>query len=135
MNIYNSKNRTVNTYSCGLTLYPAQVHMLEAIGSNEGITLTETAELLFVSKPAVSQCIKQLCGAGLVRREGKGTAGGAMGLYLTDKGLSVYEEHRKRHAGLISAVGSVWGTLSPEARESITAMLSAAERSVLEMEE
>ena len=135
INIYNSRSRSAHTYRCGVTLYPAQAHMLEAIGSNEGITLTEAAAMLFVTKAAVSQCVKQLCAAELVRREEKNTVGGAQELFLTAKGRSVYEEHHMRHKKLTDAVGEIWDTMSDEARESLCRMMAVTEKHILEMEE
>ena len=135
INIYNSKSRTAHLYECGVTLYPAQVHTLEVIGENEGITLTETAAMLYVTKAAVSQCIKQLCGMGLIRREDKKAVGGAQELFLTGKGRSVFDEHHRRHSGMIKAIEDVWDTLSEDSREGIRKMLSITEEHISGMEE
>jgi len=115
-------------------LYTAQVHTLEAIAAHDGITLTETAALLFVTRAAVSQCVKQLCAMGLVSREDMGTVGGAQGLHLTEKGRSVISEHRARHEDMLNAIGEVWNGLSEEAKESIKKMMSVTEKHILDLE-
>ena len=135
INIYNSKSRSAHRYGCGEVLYPAQAHMIETIGTNEGITLTAAAALLFITRAAASQCIKQLCNADLVRRGDKGGVGGAQELYLTEKGKSVFDEHRRRHEDMINALEETWDSLSEEGRESIRKMLSVTEKHILEMEE
>lgn len=134
INIYNSKSRGTHLYECGAVLYTAQVHTLEAIGTHDGITLTETASLLFVTRAAVSQCVKQLCAMGLVCREDMGTVGGAQGLHLTEKGRSVYSEHRERHKDMLKAIEDVWNGLSDEAKESIKKMMSVTEKHILDLE-
>ncbi|MBP5606149.1 MAG: winged helix-turn-helix transcriptional regulator [Ruminiclostridium sp.] len=135
MNIYNNKSRITHKYECGAVLYPAQVHTLEAIGSHDGITLTETASLLFVTRAAVSQCVKQLCTMGLVSREDMGTVGGAQGLHLTEMGRSVYSEHRTRHKDMINAVEDIWNSLSDDAKESVKKMIAITEKHILDLEE
>ena len=135
INIYNSKSRSAHIYECGERLYPAQSHLLETIGTHRGITLTETAAMLYVTKAAVSQSVKQLCAMGLVVREDKNTVGGAQELYLTDKGREVFTEHRRRHSDMINAVGKVWDTLSEDAKKGIMEILSVTEKHILDMEE
>ncbi len=135
INIYNSKNRIAHMYECGVSLYPAQTHMIETIGSHEGITLTRTAAMLFVTKAAVSQCVKQLCSMGLVIREDKKTVGGAQELRLTDKGRMVFAEHHSRHKAMTDEIGDIWKGLSDETKSSIKEMMKITEEHIVKMEE
>ena len=91
--------------------------------------------MLFVTRAAASQCIKQLCESDLVSREEKKGVGGAQELHLTDKGRAVFAEHRARHTDMIYAIEDVWNGLSDEAKESILNMMSITEKHILDLEE
>ena len=134
INLYNSKSRAAHLYECGVKLYPAQVHMLEAIGTNDGITLSETAAMLYVTRAAASQCIKQLCKMDLVIREEKKGIGGAQELHLTEKGLSVFSEHHIRHRDMINAIEEIWNGCSDEARNSMMEIMAITEKHIRDLE-
>lgn len=76
-------------------LYHSERHMLDTVGDNPGMNITDFARKLGVTKGAVSQIIKKLENKGVVRRYKSGSNEKEVFLELTDTGLDVYSQHRK----------------------------------------
>lgn len=115
INLYNSTLKKPRTYAWGLVLYPAQSHMIEIIGESEGITLTEIASAFMITKGAVSQVISFLEMKGLIVKKPSQKGGRATGLFLSDSGRAVFDEHRALHSGMLREVSALAERLPPEA--------------------
>ena len=68
INKYNQKGKTPKTYGTEDLLYVAEVHMIEIIGSYGQITTTQLAQVLSITKGAVSQTTAKLFGKGLIEK-------------------------------------------------------------------
>ena len=82
----------------GLSLSPAEWHLLEAIGDLDGPGVTRLASWLGVSKGAVSQTLKKLEHKGLVLREQDPEHGRKIRLLLSPVGQGWYGKHKDWHA-------------------------------------
>ena len=130
INIYNSTLKKPRTYSGGLVLYPAQVHMLEIIGESKGITLTEIAAEYMITKGAVSQIVSFLEQKELIVKSPAGKGGRATGLYLSERGRAVFDEHRALHSGMIREVNLLADKLPPEALEILAQITDVIENNI-----
>ena len=65
-------------------LYQSEAHLIQCIGQNDGITVTEASKLLKKTKSACSQMVKQTRNQ-KNNREYK--------LHLTEEGLIIYDHH------------------------------------------
>jgi DNA-binding MarR family transcriptional regulator len=81
-------------FGLGVTLYPAEVHMLSALDLPGGAGVTGLAASCGVTKGAVSQMVKRLAAKGLVAREGDEARGRVV---LTPLGAAVNQAHFEFH--------------------------------------
>lgn len=131
--IYQSTLKKPREYSGGLVLYPAQSHMIEIIGESEGITLTEIASGYMITKGAVSQIISFLAQKGLIEKRPVKKSGRATGLFLSESGRAVLEEHRELHSDMISQVSQLAEQLPPEAVEILSQIADVVENNIRNM--
>lgn len=130
INLYNSKAKKPHTFSNGLVLYPAQSHMIELIGDNEGITLTQIADEYMITKGAVSQITKFLDEKGLIIKKPSEKGGRTTELYLSDEGKRVFAEHREMHREMTEQISELAKRLSPQAMEILENMANMIEENI-----
>lgn len=129
INQYNAKTKKPRRYCGGtLTLYGAETHMLERIGSAPGITATRLAEDLAVTKGAVSQTVAKLRDKGLIQREP--AAANAGGLFLTERGRTVFEEHRALHQAMLEQIEAVLREAPEQTRRDLNRLLEIVEQAL-----
>lgn len=83
------------TYGTDDVLYMAEVHMLRDIAGNEGITVTELAQMNSKTKSAVSQLVDKLAQKGLIEKKKHPGGNRQVALFLTEKGTVVNNYHTK----------------------------------------
>lgn len=118
LNLYHAAQKQPRRYSGNITLYAAEAHMVEIIGSQPGIMGMELAERLFISKGAVSQTLKKLLEKGLVYKN-DAADGRAARLYLTDAGGIIWQEHRRLHQPMLNALSQLTAQFSPETASAL----------------
>jgi DNA-binding MarR family transcriptional regulator len=114
VNRYNELNQIPVFYGEDLILHLSEVHLVEAIGRNEGINITNLAKLRGVTMAAVSKMIRKLVQKGLVIKRISPEAENAVVLNLTDKGQEVFEGHQSYHDLLNSKLAECYLELSGE---------------------
>ncbi len=82
-------------------LYHSERHMLDTIGDNPGLNVTEFANALGVTKGAVSQVVKKLEAKGVVRRYRNAATGKEVTLELTTAGREIFLKHKKTNLNTI----------------------------------
>ncbi len=80
-----------------LELFHSERHMLDQVGENPGINVTEFASLAGVTKGAISQIIKKLEHKGLARRYKRSDNDKEVFIKLTAKGEMVFEERKRQN--------------------------------------
>ncbi|UCE79114.1 MAG: MarR family transcriptional regulator [Nitrospiraceae bacterium] len=95
VNKYNALEKVPFTLKKGHTLYHSERHMIDNIGENPEMNITEFAESLGVTKGAVSQVVSKLEKKGMVRRRRKSDNEKEVILSLTREGADLYRMHRK----------------------------------------
>lgn len=94
--LFEADKRT-RTYGTGIPLFEAEIHMIKHIQENEGMHITGLAEMLSVTKGAVSQIIMKLTKKGMVTKETDPANLSRLVLHLTEKGIIAYNHHEKLH--------------------------------------
>lgn len=84
-------------YGTDHPLYEAEIHMIKSIKENEGIHVTGLADMLGVTKGAVSQIIMKLEHKGMIRKDTDPRNLSRLMLKLTSKGETAYLHHEKLH--------------------------------------
>ncbi len=96
-------------YETGFPLYKVEIHTLQAIGNHPGISITDLATHMGVSKGAISQKLNQLLKKGLVQKTGLPDDARKTALELTDLGWKGYHAHEHFHTQIYEAVHGYFG--------------------------
>ncbi|MBP2651419.1 MAG: transcriptional regulator, MarR family [Firmicutes bacterium] len=78
-------------------LYASELHMLDVIGKNPGINVTEIAEKLGITKGAVPKIIRKLVDKDLIFRYQTKDNKKIVKFKLTDKGRIAFQGHIEFH--------------------------------------
>jgi DNA-binding MarR family transcriptional regulator len=101
-------------YGTGDLLSPAEIHLLQAIGRNQGKKITDLAAYTGVTKGAVSQMANKLAARNLVvKYNGPGNEKEVL-LKLTGPGRTAQKGHDRHHARFIAEVAGSLGELTDE---------------------
>jgi DNA-binding MarR family transcriptional regulator len=92
---YNSLEKIPARHGSKHNLYHSERHMLDKIGDNTGMNVTEFAAAAGVTKGAISQLVTKLENKGIVRRYKKSTNDKEVFLELTKSGQEVYQKHKE----------------------------------------
>jgi DNA-binding MarR family transcriptional regulator len=95
INKYNALEKVPVKLMKGHTLYHSERHMIDNIGENPEMNITEFAQSLGVTKGAVSQVVSKLETKGMVRRRRKSDNEKEVILSLTREGADLYRMHKK----------------------------------------
>ncbi|MBP8081910.1 MAG: MarR family transcriptional regulator [Spirochaetes bacterium] len=98
----------------GVMLFRAEVHILELIGENPGITTSSITAKMNVTKGAVSQITAKLFKKNLIKKIPSIHDAKILELYLTEKGKDVFVFHDKREASLKNKIISETANLKPD---------------------
>ncbi len=101
-------------YGTDKQLFEAEIHMIKSIKENDGIHVTGLAELLGVTKGAVSQIIMKLQKKGMIVKDTDPRNLSRLVLSLTPKGEIAYIHHEKLHEEFDSIVNEVLKDASKE---------------------
>lgn len=111
INKYNSLQKNPLDYGCGESLYPSEIHAIEAIGKHPDAHMAEIASILGVTRGAVQQTAGRLFKKGLVEKRMERNDRKRVYLSLTPKGKTAFEGHEDYHAGLSSYLAGHFGRL------------------------
>lgn len=87
-------------FGTGELLHAFEIHVIDAIGNDDGCTVTELAEWFFVTKGAISQVVGKLVGSGYLSKERNPENGKEVWLSLTRKGEIALAGHERFHRTL-----------------------------------
>ena len=86
------------TYGDGIKLTQREIHVIDSIGTNPDINMTQLAEMHGITKGAVSQMIYRLLDKGYVEKVPAPEDDRELRMILTPSGRAAYEAHREYHA-------------------------------------
>jgi DNA-binding MarR family transcriptional regulator len=122
-------DRRTRNYGTEEPLFEAEIHMIKFIRENEGIHVTGLAELLGVTKGAVSQIVMKLQRKGMVLKEADPRNQSRLVLRLTPEGERAYRQHERLHAEFDDLVNRVLDE-TIEDRGALVRFLDALETSL-----
>lgn len=94
-NKYNSLEKIPVQHGRTQNLYHSERHMLDTIGDNPGMNITELAAAMGVTKGAISQVVKKLKDKGFIRRYKQKGNNKEVFIELTKSGGDFYREHKR----------------------------------------
>lgn len=133
INKYNQKTKTAKRYGTEDLLYSAEVHMIEIIGSYETITTTKLAQVLGITKGAVSQVTHKLLEKNLIKKQVSGEKRNETPILLTDKGKVVYLYHQTMHKTMFDKIDLILSDLPEDGKAAMNQILQVIEDSLDEL--
>ncbi|MBQ7774878.1 MAG: MarR family transcriptional regulator [Lachnospiraceae bacterium] len=130
INKYNQKTKKPKTYGTEDLLYAAEVHLIEIIGSYEQITTTKLAQVLGITKGAVSQTTTKLLQKGLIEKVNSPERTNEVFISLSDSGKRVFAYHREMHAGMQKEIQKILQDLPPKSQQAMEQMFSIIDKSL-----
>lgn len=112
-------------FGTGELLYTSEIHTIVAIGKNPGISLTEIADILGVSKSAVSKFVKNLLSKDYINKNKAINNNRQVMFHLTSKGETAFAEHEIFKSTLFKDVNNIIATTSSEELELIENFLDS----------
>ena len=107
--------------------------MIEIIGSYESITTTKLAEVLGITKGAVSQVTRKLSEKNMIVKEPSKEKNNEVLISLTAKGRVVFAYHQNMHKNMLQKLDFIMNDLSEEGKNAMDQMLRVIEESLDEM--
>lgn len=90
-------NNEPKNFETDVEIYRSEIHIINVIGYNDDIHISEIARKFGVTKGAISKTIKKLERKGLVEKRIDKTNNTRTLVKLTDKGMKAYYAHEKYH--------------------------------------
>lgn len=100
-------DKRTRCYGTDVQLFNAEIHMIKAIKENEGLHVSGLANILGVTKGAVSQIIGKLEKKGLIIKEKDTDNQSKLILKLTPKGEIAHINHEKYHQQIDDSVNEI----------------------------
>lgn len=111
----------------GEKLYPSEIHVIEAIGSNRANKVTELSHIFHITKGAISQVVNKLHDKEFIYKERNKDFGKEIILSLTPKGDNVFKIISKRHEIMAGEFISYLGNFNAEEIDSFVLILGKIE--------
>ncbi|MBN1500136.1 MAG: MarR family transcriptional regulator [Spirochaetes bacterium] len=90
-------DRAAHEFGTGILLQHAEMYLIEIIGAHEGTSMTGIADIMQITKGAVSQTFKKLERKGLVKKYTDPENATRVLLHLSADGKKVLQMHEKWH--------------------------------------
>lgn len=110
----NDVHSSPKDFGCGTPLFPAEIHTLSAVAGNPDCNTTELANLLGVTKGAISQMIKKLENKGLLQKDFAPGSSKQLMFTLTGKGETAHLGHIQFHREMDSFIEKKMARFSME---------------------
>ena len=114
-------------YGTDVLLTGTDIHLLEIIGDNPKVSVTDIARMAGVTKGAVSQKLKQLEKKGVVFKQEDPENLSRSIVALSSKGKVAYFAHKHWHETMDGGFNEYYNTLSHEKTENIVEFLTNME--------
>jgi len=112
--LFHEFERMPHDFGNGELVYASEVHCLIQIGECPGLSVTELAKRLRISKPSAAEIVKKLERRDLVFRTTATANASRHALRLSERGQEILELHERRNAGLQTSFKRYCESLSPE---------------------
>ena len=114
-------------YGVDLTLTGTDIHLIEIIGENDNLSVSDAAGLFGVTKGAVSKRLKKLTGEGLVEKRKDPNNLSRTVVLLTSKGKVAYFAHKHWHETMDGGFKDYYDSLGEEKMAIIIEFLTRME--------
>ena len=113
LHLYSVINRKPKDYGTGDLLFFTELHTISVVGKNREINMTRLADLMGVTRGAISQTIRKLVGKGLIIKSNT-TNRKEINLRLSDKGMVVLKGQESFQQEIFTFAGSLYKNATGE---------------------
>ncbi|HEX2969957.1 MAG TPA: MarR family transcriptional regulator [Bacteroidales bacterium] len=124
LHLYSVINRKPKDYGTGDMLYLTEIHTLIMISKNEHVNMTSLAEIMGVTKGAISQTIRKLVAKNLIVKENS-TNRKEFNLSISKKGKLVLKGQENDEREIFSFAESLYENAKPADREIVKRLFNA----------
>ncbi len=132
INSFNEREKIPIELSDGTLVYKAEMHTVVAIGNHPGINVTDLALLLSITKGAISQMTKKLYKKQFILKKKDIKNDKEINLYLSPKGITLYDSHSTAMGDLISELESKLGSIEKDKIAFLIKFLSSVHNHIIE---
>jgi DNA-binding MarR family transcriptional regulator len=124
LHLYSVIGRKPKDYGTGDLLYFTEVHTITVVGRNNGVNMTRLAEIMGVTKGAISQTIRKLVHKNLIVKSNNNNRK-EINLKLSGKGMKVLEAQASFQMEIFTFAASLYEKAGPEDRETVRRLFLA----------
>jgi DNA-binding MarR family transcriptional regulator len=114
-------------FGTGENLSSNEIRLIEVIGENESLSVTDLAKLQGITKGAVSQSLKRMEKRGLTTKEGDPGNSSRSLVLLTNKGKTAYFAHKHWHETMDGGFKAYFENLEQDKIDFLDEFLSKME--------
>ena len=124
LHLYSVIGRKPKDYGTGDLLYFTELHTITVVAKNKEVNMTELAEIMGVTRGAISQTIRKLVAKNLILKSNI-TNRKEVNLKLSEKGLVVYSAQASFQKEIFTFAGSLYEAARPEDRDMVKRLFLA----------
>jgi DNA-binding MarR family transcriptional regulator len=118
------------TFGIDELLYTSEIHMVDVIGRNPGINVTEIAQKLGITKGAIPKIIRKLIQKGLINRYQSKDNKRIVQFELTDKGQIAFQQHIEFHRKFDNSIIQTFDSVSEQNLRFLNEIMSEVEQHI-----
>jgi DNA-binding MarR family transcriptional regulator len=124
LHMYSIIGRKPKDYGTGDLLYVTEIHTITMVGKNKEINMTGLAEIMGVTKGAISQTIRKLVHKNYILKSNS-TNRKEFNLKLSEKGNIVFKGQESFQRELFEFAETLYNQARPEDRELVNRLFTA----------
>jgi DNA-binding MarR family transcriptional regulator len=124
LHLYSVINRKPKDYGTGDLLYLTEIHTITVVAANEEINMTRLAEIMGVTKGAISQTIRKLVNKNLIIKQNADSKR-EYNLRLSEKGKIVLEGQDSMQKEIFAFAATLYESAEPHDREMVLKLFRA----------
>jgi DNA-binding MarR family transcriptional regulator len=124
LHLYSVIGRRPKDYGTGDLLYFTEIHTITMVGKNKRLNMTRLADIMGVTKGAISQTIRKLVNKNFILKSNT-TNKKEINLKLSEKGMVVYKGQESFQKELFTFAATLYEKAKPEDRELVKRLFIA----------
>jgi DNA-binding MarR family transcriptional regulator len=124
LHLYSVISRKPKDYGTGDQLYFTEIHTITMVGKNREVNMTQLADMMGVTKGAISQTIRKLVNKKFILKSNTNNRK-EINLRLSEKGKIVYKGQESFQKELFTFAGTLYDSARQEDRELVRRLFLA----------
>jgi DNA-binding MarR family transcriptional regulator len=125
LHLYSVINRKPKDYGTGDLLYLTEIHTITVVAANKEINMTRLAEIMGVTKGAISQTIRKLVNKNLIIKQNSDKSKREYNLLLSEKGKIVLDGQKSMQKEIFAFATSLYESAKPHDRVMVQRLFRA----------